>query len=254
MTKFTEAERAGLARLKEQIQKGQRSEFPNDSRLEFAKGLRDEFLEEEFNVPDPVEDSAAIKAAEGYLEQAREKMPLLEHAEDIRARIEARARGDSRAARFIINDRAKGQVVTRLGMRMELVGKSGKETISLGMVAGTGSGEEDGTVSISYLMIKLDQSGHPVKNQLIKAKIFRGGRFSIRQDVGYFGEQQRSEGYSVIYPRPDRPEFGGETRVLDDGQATKFLGMLEFLVDRCLTQPNLSFYRQNGISRRALLK
>lgn len=252
MTKFTEAERAGLAQLKDQIQKGQRNEDP---RLEFAKGLRDKFLEEEFNVPDPVEDSATIKAAQAHLEQARQEMPLLEHAEDIRARIEARARGDSRAARAIIKDRAKGQVVTRLGMRMELVGKSEKGTISLGMVAGTGSGEEDGTVSINYLMIKLDQSGHPVENQLIKAKIFRGGRFSIRQDVGYFGEQHRtSGGYAVVYPRPDRPEFGGETKVLDDGQATKFLGMLEFLVDRCLTQPNLSFSPKTGSSRRALLK
>lgn len=248
MTKFTEAERAGLAQLKDQIQNRQRSEFPKDSRLEFAKRLRDKLLREEFDVPGQAEeDSAAIKAAKAHLEQARQEMPLLEHAEDIRARIEARAKHDNRA-------RKRGLPVTRLGMRMELVGKSEKEMISLGMVAGTGSDEEDGTVSISYLMIKLGQSGHPVKNQLIKAKIFRGGRFSIRQDVGYFGEQQKSEGYSVIYPRPDRPEFGGETKVLDDGQATKFLGMLEFLVDRCLTQPNLSFSPKIGLSRRVLLK
>lgn len=250
-TMISEIEQARLSQLKDQIQSGQRSEDP---RLEFARRLRDRLLKEEFEVLDQAEgDSATIKAAQAHLEQAKSEIPLREQAEDIRARIEARARGDSRAARAIIKDRAEGQVVTRLGMRMEVEGKSEKETINVGMVAGTGDGEEDGTVSISYLIIKQDGLGHPVETQQIKAKILRGGEFSIRKGVGYFGElRNKSEDYSVVYPRPDRPEFGGETKVLDEGQAKIHLGMLEFLVDRCLTQPNSSFYRQKDISRRVL--
>lgn len=249
---ISEIEQARLSRLKEQIQNGQRSEDP---RLEFARRLRDSLLREEFNVSDQTnEDSTAIKAAESHLKQVRQEMPLREQAEDIRARIEARARGDSRAVRSIIHDRANRKPVTRLGMRMTLEGKSEREIINLGMMAGTDDGEEDGTVSIGYLLIKQDEFGNPVENQLIKAKIFKGGKFFIRKDANYYGEQHRkSKDYSVVYPRPDRPEFFGETKVLDSDQATKFLSMLEFLVDRCLTQPKSSFYRQTGQSR-ALLK
>lgn len=254
LSEFTEAEIVRVNQLREEISSGQRSEDP---RREFARRLRGRLRKEEFEVLGQTnEDRAAIKAAESHLKQALEQteleMPLRKQAEDIRARVDARARGDSRAARSVIKDQANGQPMTRLGMRMELVDKSKKGTISLGMVAGTGDGEEDGTVSISYLLFKLNKSGYPVETQLTKAKILRGGTFSIRKDVGYFGEQQGSEGYSVIYPRPDRPEFGGETKVLDDGQAAKFLGMLEFLVDSCLSQSDLSFHRQRDISRRAL--
>lgn len=248
-------ERAKLVQLRKEVERGQRSEFPLDSRWVFAKKLRDRLLQEEFEVPRKKEDSATIKAAESHLKQVRQEMPLREQAEDIRARIEARARGDSRAVRSIIHDRANRKPVTRLGMRMTLEGKSEREIINLGMMAGTDDGEEDGTVSIGYLLIKQDEFGNPVENQLIKAKIFKGGKFFIRKDADYYGEQHRkSKGYSVVYPRPDRPEFFGEMKVLDSGQATKFLSMLEFLVDRCLTQPKSSFYRQTGYNRRALLK
>lgn len=251
---LNEKEIAKLTNVREEYRSGQRSEFPKDSRLKFVKSLRGKLWREEFDVHDLAEDSAAIIAAEVYLKEARLEIVLREQAEDIRARVDARARSDSRAARSIIDDRAKGVLVTRLGMQMEAEGKSEIETINVGMVAGTGDGEEDGTVSIIYLIIKRDGSGHPVETQQIKAKILRGGEFSIRKDVGYFGKQRsKSEDYSVVYPWSNRAQSKGEMKVLDEGQAKIHLRMLEFLVDRCLTQPHSSFCRQKDLLRRRTL-
>lgn len=147
-------------------------------------------------------------------------LPLRTQAENIRVDIETRAKHNDQAMRLVIADRKKGLPVTRLGMRMETKSKLGKEIINLGIVVGTGSGEEDGTVSIRCAMMDLDESGQPVDPHRIEVKILVGGKFFIRSyDQGYSAE------------------------VLDEREARTSLHLFKFFVDKCLTQPNPSFYR-----------
>lgn len=148
-------------------------------------------------------------------------LPLRKQAEDIRVDIETRIKHNDKAMGLVIADRDKGLFVTRLGMRMETKSKLGKEIINLGIMVGTGSGEEDGTVSIRCAMMDLDESGQPVDPHRIEARILVGGKFFIRN----YGQ-----GYS--------------TEVSDEGEARTLLHLFKFFVDKCLTQPNLSFHRQ----------
>lgn len=254
---LSDTEIAKLTKVREEYRSGQRSKFPTDPRWEFARRRRDSLLRKEFNVSGQTnEDSAAIKAAKAHLEQGKLEMPLLEHAEDIRARIEARARSDSRAARSIVKDRANGVPVTRLRMQMREERQSEAEIINLGIVVGTDRGNEDGTVLINSLLVKRDQAGRSVESQHIEARILRGGKFSLKKNV----VDLRNEGhkydntYSVVYPAPYRPESHINTMVADEEKARILLQHLEFLVDRCLTQPKLSFSPKIDHRRRTHLK
>lgn len=220
MTKFTEAERAGLAQLKEQIQNGQRSEHP--------------------------------------------KMSLLEQAEDIRARVETRVKyDDQEAMKQVITDRDRDQevLVTKLWMQMKVERESEEERINLGIVVGTDRDNEDGTVLISSVLTKYDQSGNLlnlVGTQHIEAKILPGGRIFIREKVLDLRKERHqkkySNTYSVVYPRPDQPESDIDIIVADEEEASILLKRLTSLVDSCLTNPQLSFSSKIGPSRRALSK
>lgn len=169
---------------------------------------------------------------------------LVELAEDIRARVEERVRNDGQAKGLLKEDQDKGLSVTRLGIRLQTKSNSETEKINLGIVMGKGGENENGTVLISRLLVKWNESGNSVETTLTKAEILGGGRFKIRQEVVHLGDDQRqSQNYSAVYPRPDRSEFGEEIQVLDPDKARIVLQGLEFWADRCLSQPNSSFHR-----------
>lgn len=194
LSKFTPEEKERLKRFKEKVQSGQKSEF--------------------------------------LVERIGEIPPQLqEQAEDIRARIEARARG---------NEQRNDQFIKQLRMQMNSDNKGEIERIKLNITRGRDSSDNDGAVSITYLLIKQDKS----EAQRIEARILRGGEFSVRKNVDYLDKLDERESYALIYPQPRRPEFGDEFEVLNDEKAKILLGQLEFLVDRCLTQPKLSFQPQ----------
>lgn len=256
LSKFTPEEREGVHRIQREAESGQRTEDPG---REFARRLRDRLWEEELKVSGNEEDSAAIEAARVHLEQARLGMPLRKQAEDIRALVEARAKyDDQEAMRQVSADRDKGVLVTKLWMQMRVERQSEEETINLGIVVGTDRDNEDGTVSISSLLIKRDQAGGLVESQHIEAKILPGGRLFIRENVLDLHQERHknkySNTYSVVYPWPDQGGSKIGAIVADGEEASILLKRLKRLVDRCLTQPNSSFYRQKDISRRALSK
>ncbi|MBI2018111.1 hypothetical protein HYS96_00215 [Candidatus Daviesbacteria bacterium] len=173
-------------------------------------------------------------------------MPLREQAENIRARIE-RVVHDAQAMDLRKEDQDKGVPATRLGMRLQTASESETEIINLGIVMGTDSKDEHGTVLISRLLVKWDELGNSVEANLTRVEILGGRRFKIWKDVDYLGGQQgKSRGYSVVYPQPARAEFGQEAIVANGEGARILLQQIGFAVDRCLTQPNSLFYRQRS--------